>query len=534
MYHIMVIDDNHLSVDGICQNINWSSLDANVDYKIYDGVSALEILKNNSVDLIISDIEMPQMSGLSMAEEILRYNPNIKIILISAFDKFEYARQAVRIGAYDYIEKPIDYEYLTKIIENALKTLEHERKNLEILKRSKPAMIENFFTDLIHSSSDDARYHLASYLDYLNLNLNYRFFQAAVIQVDNAAEIKKKYGVEEYHIRLMELSDMLKESLHTQFGMVYILSRLNGLIILYGHNYSNAKYFQLAAAEIFTQTSDSFQNRLLQFNIGIGTIVKSVWDLPLSYENASKALEYCFFFPQKNIFDIRDTRRKEVPQELFSSQHEEQLIQLLCKKDLNEIRRWIHSFSENLLSSYQTKQLIFIRIYSVLGRILKFLYEMDIDALDIERNIASVYSRLDQFATGSEIFQWLYNICADTCQKLDSSVKSYHEHMCSSVIDYIHSHYGENDLCLGDIAAYVNVSPAHLSALFKKNKSENISDVITSIRIEAACQMLVNTKNSLKEISEKVGYTNQYYFSSCFKKKMGLTPSVYREEHQTN
>ena len=104
MYKIMIIDDNHISVDGICHNIGWSDLNAEVVCKAYDGQQALNYLQNNPVDLIISDIEMPQLDGLSLAENALKLNSSIKIILISAFDKFEYAKQAIRLGAFDYIE----------------------------------------------------------------------------------------------------------------------------------------------------------------------------------------------------------------------------------------------------------------------------------------------------------------------------------------------------------------------------------------------------------------------------------------------
>lgn len=82
--------------------------------KAYDGQQALRYLQNNMVDLIISDIEMPQLDGLSLAQNALKINSSIKIILISAFDKFEYAKQAIRLGAFDYIEKPLDYSYLKK------------------------------------------------------------------------------------------------------------------------------------------------------------------------------------------------------------------------------------------------------------------------------------------------------------------------------------------------------------------------------------------------------------------------------------
>ena len=102
------------------------------------------------------------------------------------------------------------------------------------------------------------------------------------------------------------------------------------------------------------------------------------------------------------------------------------------------------------------------------------------------------------------------------------------EHVCTATINYIHQHYQDNTLCLNEIANNVHISPAHLSALFKKQRQQNISDVITDIRIETACNLLKNTNLSLKEISAKVGYSNQYYFSSCFKKKTGQTPSSYR------
>ena len=181
MYKIMIIDDNHISVDGICHNIGWSDLNAEVVCKAYDGQQALNYLQNNPVDLIISDIEMPQLDGLSLAENALKLNSSIKIILISAFDKFEYAKQAIRLGAFDYIEKPLDYAYLEEIIRNALDMLDKEQKNLAILKKSRPIMVDNFFHKLIQSSSDEARYTLSDYANYLQLNLEYHYYQAIVI-----------------------------------------------------------------------------------------------------------------------------------------------------------------------------------------------------------------------------------------------------------------------------------------------------------------------------------------------------------------
>lgn len=531
MYQVMIIDDNYLSVEGIRHNINWTSMDACVSQKVYDGQTALEILEKEQVDLIISDIEMAQLNGLEMAEKALRINPSIKIILISAFDKFEYARQAIRLGAFDYVEKPLDYTYLSSIIEKALHTLQQERHNLDILNRSKPAMIENFFSELIHSSSDEARYSLNNYPDYLNLKLDYHYFQAAIIRIENADEVKSKFGIEEYHLRLMSLTDQIKESFCNAFSLVYILTNFNKLIVFLGHDYVNAKIFQSSSSELFSRLSDSLRGRVFEISIGIGTVIKYLWNMPVSYENASKALEYSFFFPQKNIFDIRDTKRKEIPSELFTSQNEEQLIQLICKKQTADIHDWIQKLSANLLENYGSKQLIFIQIYSLLGRLLKFMYEMDINTEETEHEIIDTYHRMEYAVSSSEIFQLLEEVCYNICQKLETSVQNHHAHICSATIEYIRTHYQDASLCLKDIADHVNVSPAHLSALFKKNQKQNISDVIANARIDAACQLLSNSSASLKEISARIGYTNQYYFSSCFKKKIGMTLSIYREKH---
>lgn len=177
----------------------------------YNGLSALEQLTKDPVDLIIFDIEMPQLDGLELAGKALRINPNIKTILISAFDKFEYAKQAVRLGAFDYVEKPLDYSYLTLVIKKALDTIERERRNFQILKRSRPVMIDNFFLELIHSSADEAQLILKNYPDFLNLRLDYSFFQTVLIRVENDQFLKDRLGLEEYHVCILNLADTIRD-----------------------------------------------------------------------------------------------------------------------------------------------------------------------------------------------------------------------------------------------------------------------------------------------------------------------------------
>ena len=190
-------------------------------------------------------------------------------------------------------------------------------------------------------------------------------------------------------------------------------------------------------------------------------------------------------------------------------------------------------YFQNLLGQVQDKNLVFIQIYSLLGRILKFLYEMNLDTRDLEREIIQVYTRFDSFRTYEQFVKWMTQLCASVCEKMDSSLQNYHNQIYTMALGYIRENFETNTLCLNDIARHANISPAYLSSMFKKVSGQSISDTITALRIESACHYLESTSLSLKEISTKCGYTNQYYFSNSFKKKLGMSPSAYREARGT-
>lgn len=528
MRKVMIVDDNHISVEGILKNINWERLDAAVISCQYDGTAAKRTLEATTVDLIISDIEMPGLNGLELAELALKTNSFTKIILISAFDEFEYARQALRIGAFDYVEKPLDYSYLSEKVEKALNLLTKEQQELDLLEKSKPAMINSFFLRLLHTNYEEARYSLSEYPKYLSLNLNCHFYNVIAFEIENVDMIRERMGIQKFHLELTNLQKYIAERC-SHLNLSYIVSDFRGPICILGHNYANQVYFQKELYSIITDIEEQYQNSPLKLIIGIGNSVKYVWDMNLSYQSAKKALEYRFFFPQQTIFDARDNKGSMITNALFNTNKDEVLIQYICKKDAVGIKQWIETFSDQTITNFQTKNLLFIRIYDVLGNVLRFLYEMNIDCSSIEHEITLVYSKLDAFHTSTEIVNWLYQIFTMVSEQLDHSSQTYHKQICDSALNYIKENYTKNTLCLNDIADAVMISPTYLSALYKKSTSQNISDTITSVRIDAACHLLLHSTLSLKEISEKAGYTNQYYFSSCFKKKTGVTPSEYRK-----
>lgn len=539
MKKVMIVDDNYLNAEGIEKNIDWKALDAEVSSVKYDSRSALDAMRENPVDLIISDIEMPDLDGISMSKLALSLNPLVKIILVSAYDKFEYARRAIRLGIFDYIEKPLDYAYLTEKIQNAFQEIERTQKNTDLVNASRPLMTEKFFNDLLHYPGENPAAHLKQYLQYLDLQFDYDFFCVMILGTEKVTE-KDTSGLTDtdsdfsrYQIELLNVLDLLKEKLNIFNGTFY-LKGFQDIVCIIGQDTGHSIPFLQSVHRQAEAITDQYQNHMLSLNIGIGNIVNSLWKLPVSFASASHALKYRFFFPQKNIFDAKEALGKEFSLLSFSENTEEELIRLICSKDITAIRSWLADYFQRLLSEIQDKNLVFVRIYSLLGKILKFLYEMNLDTDDLEKEIIQIYTHFDSFHTYKQFADWMTTLCSQVCQKLDTSLQSYHNQVYNVALSYIKQNFENSSLCLNDIAHHANISPAYLSSLFKKVSGQSISDTISGLRMESACHYLASGNLSLKEISLKCGYANQYYFSNSFKKKLGISPSAYRETHQTS
>lgn len=527
MRNVLIVDDNILSIDGICKNIDWSSMNVQVCATLTSGKQVVEMLSSTDVDIIISDIRMPGMTGLEMAKEALRIKPSIKIILISAYDDFQYAKEAIRIGAFDYVEKPLDYHYLSSVVAKAISQIEQEEKLLAELNSNRIALEQKFFYDLLNYNPDEAKYQLLPDAQYLNICMTHSRYLCAIVQIQNATEVHNQFGVQHYHILIMDLIEDIKRRF-TFCSMHYCIRIADKIVVVLGCNFEQDDILSQKVNNVFEDFCDSHKDSCLSFSIGIGNVVQSIWHIPISHINAKTAADYRFFFPDRYVFNICDIKRTNNSNIIFTDSTEEELIRLLCQKNVDGIKKFTESLSRELSSSGLDRSGVFAYIYSLLAKLLRFFHDIGITAQNIQDEIVSAFSNLSMFETNEQVCSWLFNICLLSCKCLQDSVEAHHNMICESVLKYIKQNYMDPDLCLNNISAYVNMSPNHLSAIFKKIKKQNITDVITAVRIEMAKTLLKTTNLPLKEISEKVGYANQYYFSACFKKRTGTTPSAYR------
>ena len=528
MYKVLIVDDNPFSIEGIKENIHWDSIEAEVAEICYNGTSALKAIESGHIDIIVSDIEMPDLDGITMCKKAIAYNPAVKVLLISAYDKFEYAKSAVQMGVFDYIEKPLDFVYMEQKLAEAVNLIKKEERNAKMLEKSRPILIDRFYSELLHCSPKDAQYKLSSYEDFLGLDLNYKYYVTLIIRIENEHDHKSSDSISRYELELFNISDTINETCKI-FDGFYLLKELDHFILIICQNSSSSDHISHVLHKVSDEIIKAHKEVDLEPIIGIGSIVNNLWNLNLSYQSASHALEYRFFFPQKNIFDAGEVLGRSFSLESLEIVNESELLTLICQRKENEISQWLNKLKDDFSSRHLSKSLYFICIHSLLDKLLKFIYELNIDTSDLQESIIRTYTHLDSFSTTEALFNWIRDLCIAACNKVDTSLNTYHNNLCSSVVDYIHANYSRSDLCLNELANYANVSPSYLSALFKKSEGISISDCITDIRISNACQLLTTTSLPLKEISQRCGYSNQYYFSTAFKKKTGTSPSSYRE-----
>ncbi len=528
MRKIIVVDDNSLSVEGILENIQWDELQAAAE-SACDGYTAIEKIKVMKPDLIISDIDMPGIDGIAMCQKALEIVPDVKIILISAYDKFEYAKRAIQIGVFDYIEKPINYEYLTEKICNAITLLEEEAANRELIEKSRPLMTQKFFEDLMDYSGSNAKETLWEYTRYLQIPTDYHYYNVIKIEITNSTDVESRYGIVRYQMEVLRLTDYIRQY-GGMFDWTYSFYRYSEIVCCIGQNTRAIEHFLTVIRKFADDIFSASEQLFLDINIGIGVIQDSFWNLHASWENAANAIKYKFCFPHDNIFDANDMEQHAFTLTDAADYRDDTLLRLIGSGTEDQIVSWLTDYFQRLLLETASERVIFIRIYSLVGTILKFLYETNIDFSDLESEIARLYSRSDSFDSYEQLRSWLENFCFRVRQKMDFSTESYHAQLCRKVQDFIEENYSDNNLGLNDLSRYIGVSSAYLSALYKKVTGTNIGDTISEKRISHACQLLKDTDIPLKDIGLQCGFSNQFYFSSCFKKKMGCSPSQWRKD----
>lgn len=537
MYKLMIVDDEPLTREYMKNNVNLLHERWMCAGEAGDGEEALELMNSGEAfDLIVTDIKMPGMSGLELAHQLVKHPSSPRIIILSGYDEFSMAKEAMQYGVNDYLLKPLVKEELISVLDKIANQLEADR--------SKNAAFQTLI-----SLSEESRAQVA------------RNFLHAVVS-DNHIEIKMLYPIlyrlkislleAEGAIMIVDLdeSQLLERdiSLSDRALFRYIihqtateLTAINPDMILFIDNEERTVMHVPGEDEsdvinrcqlLFEQLSKTILDMTgLQLWGAVGSSEIEVLQLNMSYRKASQALKYRLFAEKhtQSALYIKDTRLDTKVKRLNKS-----LAAIhTAKADNQDIQ--LHSALQGLVSELEPldrRRVLVLGSYMMNRLISHFVEEKDREAVLAPLRLLKQQPKTEVY--NSEEVVLLYrrmleclNTAADNPTKEDSS--NEHE-IVTKVKEYILTHFAE-PLSLALIAEKMNVSAGYLSSLFHQNTQESYIKFLTRVRMEHAASLL-RAKTSVKvyDIAEKVGYLSVKHFSYVFKQHFGIPPGEYQEK----
>ncbi|MGN0169257.1 MAG: response regulator [Lachnospiraceae bacterium] len=533
-YSVLLVDDEEDVIAVIRKKMNWEELGFEVIGYAQNGIEALEIAENQTVDVVLTDIKMPYMDGLTMAKQMKELNPGVKIIIFSGFDEFEYAKEAIEVEAEKYILKPVNITELTDVfsrIKTELDREQDERKNLQQLlsyyEKSLPLLQENFWISLL-SGSIPAR-QIERYRQTYQIQVSANYYVVSVLHVSTVQS--EEETVLDPMMAMVAVRQFAEEKLSGKFRCMF-LNYLRDLVVI-------AFFEQKDEIAGYTNALDrlckmAWRSCGVKVTAGIGYECSQLDQLPFSYEGAKNAASYRFFYGSMRAINIVDVDPQQATELNWESSYIEAIMRSMKFRKEDAVEEDIDAFVNRLSESGMSMQQYRIVLMELVTELLRFTTSNRLDTVGILPQGVDAYDEILQLDSSGELKNWLMKRCLVLQKQIQEKKSNYSKSFVDKAIDYIKEKYANPDLTLDLICSHLGVSTAHFSTVFKKETGKTFVNYLTDYRMEIAAKSLLDKDEKTYMIASQVGYSDPNYFSYVFKRKYGVSPSKYRAFVQEN
>ncbi len=540
MLKIFLVEDEYVVREGI-KNIDWSAHGYEFCGEASDGEIALPLIRKKLPDIVITDIKMPFMDGLELAGLIRKEFPDIEIVILSGYEEFGYAQEAISLGVSKYLTKPIGAQELLKELDEISEIVEQKKVDREISLRYQHDMEEDtirnrkvFFNDLVAGNTSVSELLVRS--DELGLDL-----RASMYCILLCTAYIDSHDEDEYDRSYHEMYTRLHKWAESRSGVFIIFNRdLDGQAVLFKAD--DAEQLQnnidISCREFLNIVSDY---EYVRYYSGIGCPVERLSELGRSFDVASAAYAHRFFDKTNRIvngnespvdlYGGRGTGKEDVELGAIDARKldREGLVHFIKTGDRAECDYFVDEFIDNAcgdaLQSMLFRQYVTMDVYfAIVDFVTGLGYGKDsVEAPDSGMNVASGVDSVREYCK---------RLILSAIDLRETVSHSKYKDVTDKVIGYIEEHYADEDLSLNVLAEHVRFSPNHLSMIFSQETGETFSKYLIEYRIGKAKEALKCTSLKSSEIAMQVGYRDPHYFSYMFKKVTGMTPTQYREGKQ--
>lgn len=535
LYSIILVDDEEEVRKSIIKQIDWESAGFQVVGDAENGEDALEKIEVLEPDVVLTDIRMPYMDGLTLAEKIRQRYPSTKVVIFSGYDDFEYAQKAIKLNVTEYILKPVNVEELTSILKRIKSNLDEEieeKRNVSRLRenyrKSLPIIREQFFNDMVHRRlADDL---IESKLREYDIPITgARKWIIAAIDVEKSDDRSKKTLSlhEEEELIPISVMQIVREKLksYCRFSLFQSTAEA-GMVVIAALDDDNTTTGLIdVLGDICKETK-----RILEVpvTIGIGHSVTGLSKIAGSYQSAVEALGYKAVVGSGITIYINDMEPVGSGKLEFDNSDESDFISAVKFGPDEKIEAVMVRISGKLESArvhYRQQQ---VYVFGVLNTVIQMIQQYDLNLEEILGGELEYLSVIDKLQKREEFSEWLLK----TARKMNQAINQERDMTTRQVIQqakqYIMDNYQNPDLSVEMICRHLHMSPAYFSTMFKKETGQAYIAYLTEIRLNKAVELLNKTDDKTYVIASKVGYQEQNYFSYVFKKKFGVSPTKFR------
>ena len=533
---VFLVEDEMVIRRGIKNSIDWEKEGYIFCGEASDGELAYPMIIKEKPDILITDIRMPFMDGLELCKLVKKELPNIKILILSGYDEFDYAKEAIRLGVTEYLLKPISSGKLLEALNGVSESIRREKEDKDLVRKYMEEMRENtehekqkFFEQMIagNLSMADALETGKKY----EMNLSAGMYNLLLFRFTLGEENRKSgelLGEAEYAIeKLTERLEYVFEFQRGVEGWAFLLMA------------DNEEQMSESVKELSKDLEEIMKNySTIAYFGGIGQPVARLRELEESFREAERALAARFTMELNRIISVEDIRMAQNVDTLddieITSFGEIEKTRTMLEKFLNNgaedeidefVDVYINELPEENLKSVLMRQYIIMDAYIVM---MSFCEKIEGIEGEMQAQSEELKNSMKTIQTLEEIKNYIRMLLKKIIGVRDTISGRRYSDIIEIAKDQIRKTYMSDEISLNTIAAEVGMSPSYFSSIFSKEMGKTFVEYLTEIRMDRAKELLMCSSMKTSEIGYEVGYKDPHYFSYIFKKTQNCTPKEFR------
>lgn len=521
MFKVLIVDDELYIREGLKVLLQWEKFGFEICGQAENGEQAYSMLKELKPDLIITDIKMPLMNGLELIEKVNKdLERDMKFVVLSGYNEFEYARKAMRYNVKNYVLKPIEEEELEAVIKEVYGELYEERNNKEVNLKGVGAVLELSLKTILKSVGDRESVNNVKKLLKLGDDGDFRYIK---LEVENCYQVKNEKIEEDNANRIKAYIVEILGEVHklNVFQEDYIGSKTlsYGIIVTEELLRSYENDINIFVKSIYTQLADKINRKIYMY---VGKNVDKLLSLRESYDTAIFAHSIRFYKNKFEVIYYDDVKDAQVG----SKFNFDDLVEAIENNNSSQIIETIKNNFGEENDKLPDLKMLSISINFLVYQIIRVVSKMNGETTEILKYSSNFnfndFITLDEIKDSIKIFSY-------DCAKFISNLRQRQSHgILSEVEKYIQDNY-EKSISIKEAAAYFYINSAYLGQIFKRKYGISFGEYLHQYRIKKAKELLISTDFKIYEISEKLGYKNCDNFIAKFEKIIGTTPNQYRK-----